>query len=176
MSWCYGTCISSLFVAFLLLRHREINPRKIRWMQTYHELPRVKAILFSTEYWLLLDDKVWYISLCLIWLVRCYCTLSSYYIDLPFMAHSSSSYCIDLPFMAYSTDSSANCTVKCLNFHVRQLPSGDMGQPGSTTLLRSLKRRKIIQWCTTQQNRNFRPKARVDQAVGLYYRKENLTF
>ena len=27
-----------------------------------------------------------------------------------------------------------------------------------------------------EQNRNFHPTARVDQAVGLYYRKENLTF
>ena len=55
-------------------------------------------------------------SFCLIWLVHCYYTLSSYYIDLPFMAHSSSSYCIDIPFMVYSTDSSANCAVKCFNF------------------------------------------------------------
>ena len=66
-------------------------------------------------------DKVWYMSFCLIWLVHCYYTLSSYYIDLPFMAHSSSSYCIDVPFMVYSTDSSANCAVKCFNFRIRQL-------------------------------------------------------
>ena len=43
------------------------------------------------------------------------------YIDLPFMAHSSSSYCTDLPFMVYSTDSSANCAVKCFNFRIRYM-------------------------------------------------------
>ena len=67
-------------------------------------------------YYLLFYDKVWYMSFCLIWLVHCYYTLSSYYIDLPFMAHSSCSYCIDIPYMVYSTDSSANCAVKCFNF------------------------------------------------------------
>ena len=40
----------SLFVAFLLLRHQEIHPRKIRGMLTYDEQLRVKAILFTTEY------------------------------------------------------------------------------------------------------------------------------
>ena len=33
--------------------------------------------------------------------------------------------------------------------HTAALTSGDKGQPGSTTLLRSLKRPKIIQWCTS---------------------------
>ena len=51
-------------------------------------------------------------------------TLSSYYVDLPFMAHSSSSYCIDLPFMVYSTDSSANCAIKCLTFAYGSSPCG----------------------------------------------------
>ena len=60
----------------------------------------------------LLDDEVWYVGFCLVWLVRCYCALGSCCVDLPFMAHSNSSCCIDLPFMAYSTDSSANCAVR----------------------------------------------------------------
>ena len=81
----------------------------------------------SFIYQYLFYDKVWEMSFCLIWLVHCYYTLSSYYIDLPFMAHSSSSYCIDIPFMVYSTDSSANCAVKCFNFRIRKLSAAACG-------------------------------------------------
>ena len=46
-----STCICSLFVAFLLLCHIWIHPRKIRGILTYSndERPWVIAILFSTE-------------------------------------------------------------------------------------------------------------------------------
>ena len=65
---------------------------------------------------ILLNDKVWYISFCVIWSVRCYYTMSSYHIDFPFMARLSSSCYIDLPFKVHSKDSSTNCTVKCFSF------------------------------------------------------------
>ena len=35
--------------------------------------------------------------------------MTSYYTDLPFMAHSSCSYCMDLPSMVFSIDSSTVC-------------------------------------------------------------------
>ena len=54
--------------------------------------------------------------------------MNSYYIDFPFIAHSSSSHCIDLPFMVHSTDSSPNCAVQCLNFPgSRSSPCGCSG-------------------------------------------------
>ena len=95
-----------------------------------------------------------YMSFCVIWLVQCYSTMSSCCNDFPFMALSSSPYCIDLlPFMVYSMDLSADCTIKCFNYHVthayRVAAVVIWRQPGSTTLPVSLKRFEIIQWCAS---------------------------
>ena len=131
----------------IYLRKVSIAEMGCVWLYLYYFYYIYLIIYIIYLFIYLFYDKVWYISFCLIWLVYCYYTLSSYYIDLPFMAHSSSSYCIDIPFMVYSTDSSANCAVNTVAHHVAAVMI--WGQPGSTTLLLSLKRRKTIQWCTS---------------------------
>ena len=58
-------------------------------------------------------------------------TLSPYYIDLPFMAHSRSSYCIDLPFMAYSTVRQQTVQSNALTFTYGSSPCGCSGDLGA---------------------------------------------
>ena len=123
-------------LGFSLLRWKSLLYMYLICIKSWKERQSIGIVLFFY-------DKVWYMSSCLIWLVHCYYTLSSYHIDLPCMAHSSSSYCIDIPFMVYSTDLSANCAVKCFNFPIRHVAAVMIwGQSGSTTLLLRLKPRK----------------------------------
>ena len=95
------------------LLHQEIFSFSEKCWKTRDLLPKLGDLaalpLASGKYFHLLYTKVCYMSFWAIWLVHSYYTMTSYYTDLPFMAHSSCSYCMDLPFMVDSIGSSAAC-------------------------------------------------------------------